>query len=539
MATRAKALRMFSKNVLNLDVVGMSETAVLKDLLKKKYDIDADGNSFVSVLMSAANSDGSSNIVLVKTLPEIGSEELIYVVDSNPIGIYTYDDGEWVSHGGEDMLFNTTYSDLVSLVGSEALIPGAQYRITDFVTKINGTYDISTVVGSTAYLHYAKSAEHPFDLVVTALDTSTLDEHAVATCHSGDLYFADNELEQWDIKYTIENNPLKYSWADTTNGKGVITYMKDEFGNEAHYDFKNVMFLRYAIVAASVAGDGGLAYHAETQPNRYGSPYHINTALESYGQTGEYVNPLQPYYDFAVGSQILGAIQFPSVDETYLSTFGADWYYTFDYYDGVHSDASLNLKPDVPCVRNKLDYDSDVFSTLLVQRYDIRGLGGTVFEMNNVYDSSQIINGNEFGISCYFCTFGNNCSGNKLSDYCYGNTFGDSCYHNTFAALCDSNMFGGGCHSNKFDTYCHHNAFLRGCLDNTFGANCQNNIFGSDCYSTVNMHGNFDNEFTDQCVSITLLPEVHGEDITWSASHRYVGYDSNRVLQIWNPADRS
>lgn len=56
MATRAKALRMFSKNVLNLDVVGMSETAVLKDLLKKKYDIDADGNSFVSVLMNAAES---------------------------------------------------------------------------------------------------------------------------------------------------------------------------------------------------------------------------------------------------------------------------------------------------------------------------------------------------------------------------------------------------------------------------------------------------------------------------------------------------
>lgn len=58
MATRAKALKKFAKNVLHHDLTGMSETAVLKDLLKQEFNIDAVGNSVVSVLMNAAGNDG-------------------------------------------------------------------------------------------------------------------------------------------------------------------------------------------------------------------------------------------------------------------------------------------------------------------------------------------------------------------------------------------------------------------------------------------------------------------------------------------------
>lgn len=58
MATRAKALKKFAKNVLHHDLTGMSETAVLKDLLKQEFNIDAVGNSVVSVLMNAVSNDG-------------------------------------------------------------------------------------------------------------------------------------------------------------------------------------------------------------------------------------------------------------------------------------------------------------------------------------------------------------------------------------------------------------------------------------------------------------------------------------------------
>ena len=43
----------------------------------------------------------------------------------------------------------------------------------------------------------------------------------------GDTYFANSDVDKWEVKYDFENN--------------VITYMKDEYGNEAPYDFKNII----------------------------------------------------------------------------------------------------------------------------------------------------------------------------------------------------------------------------------------------------------------------------------------------------------
>ena len=70
-------------------------------------------------------------------------------------------------------------------------------------------------------------------------------------------------LESWEIKYCLDNDKTRFKFADTENGKGIIYYMKDEFGNEAPYDFKNVLFKRYLITsspgATSLEGMYGLA----------------------------------------------------------------------------------------------------------------------------------------------------------------------------------------------------------------------------------------------------------------------------------------
>ena len=120
------------------------------------------------------------------------------------------------------------------------------------------------MAGSAAYVHYAKSAEHPFDIIVQELINNKLSENASAIQHAGDTYFANSSLTVWQLKYTVENNPLLYSWADTTNGKGVIYYMKDEFGNECHYDFKNIQYLAYAITYTDAQYEDDLCYDAST-----------------------------------------------------------------------------------------------------------------------------------------------------------------------------------------------------------------------------------------------------------------------------------
>ena len=47
-------------------------------------------------------------------------------------------------------------------------------------------------------------------------------------------------IPAWELKYSLDNDTTKYAWADEINGKGVIYWLKDEYGNECPYDFKNI-----------------------------------------------------------------------------------------------------------------------------------------------------------------------------------------------------------------------------------------------------------------------------------------------------------
>ena len=134
----------------------------------------------------------------------------------------------------EDMkkVVNTTYSELKALRDAGGLTPCLEYRITDYVT--------TTAQAGT------RSAGHLFDIMVEADSNHTLNETAKACLHVGDTYFTSENVSSWDIKYCLDNDTERFSWADATNGKGVVWYMKDEFGNECCYDFKNIQFERNA-----------------------------------------------------------------------------------------------------------------------------------------------------------------------------------------------------------------------------------------------------------------------------------------------------
>ena len=170
-----------------------------------------------------------------------------------------------------------TYAALKTLRDGGNLVPGMQYRITDYETIITGSYDLS-VLGAQGYLHNAGVPDsHPFDLIVIADDESHLNENARAALHSGDTYFANTKIGGWKLKYSLDNDTTKYAWANTS-GKGVIWWMEDEWNNRAGYDFKNIKFLRYALKLADAQNnytptDTGLVYDASTQPNRYGGMY--------------------------------------------------------------------------------------------------------------------------------------------------------------------------------------------------------------------------------------------------------------------------
>ena len=98
-----------------------------------------------------------------------------------------------------DLLMPTTYAELKALRDAGELIPGMMYRITDFVT---GSTQANT-----------RSAEHPFDIIVLALNESTLSEDAYAIRHEGDTYFSNCNLAAWKLRYNFDNDTNKYKWA--------------------------------------------------------------------------------------------------------------------------------------------------------------------------------------------------------------------------------------------------------------------------------------------------------------------------------------
>lgn len=131
--------------------------------------------------------------------------------------------------GGSSDPVAITYNELKTLRDGGGLTVGGKYRITDYVA--------TTVQEGT------QSANHPFDIIVTATAANKLDESASAALHQGDDYFANCDLSKWRLMYSLDN---KY-WSDPDNGKGVIYRMIDEFENDAPFDFKGIQMKRYTI----------------------------------------------------------------------------------------------------------------------------------------------------------------------------------------------------------------------------------------------------------------------------------------------------
>lgn len=174
------------------------------------------------------------------------------VTDDDDFAIFTYDNA-WaksnvtLSSGGgiAETMVETTYAELKSMRDNGTLTPGMWYRITDYVCTTTQSNTIS--------------AGNKFDVIVLATGTNSLSEQARAINHTpqkGETdYFANNNLSAWQIWYCLDNDTNRFTWADSTNGKGVIYRMIDEWSNECGYDFKNIMYVRYKLIAPVYEGD--------------------------------------------------------------------------------------------------------------------------------------------------------------------------------------------------------------------------------------------------------------------------------------------
>ena len=353
------------------------------------------------------------------------------------------------------------YSDLVTLRDNGELIPGIQYRITDFVTTTTTTDTMS--------------AGHQFDIIVTASSNNTLNENAKAKLSSltgVDTYFSNCNIDSWEIKYCLDNDTNRFEWADATNGKGVIYYMKDNGGNEACYDFKNIMFKN-----PSNADDTTWYF---TFTNTDGSDASLLVDSCYGNKIGGYYSGLQLKLNNIIFNCINGST--PSI---YDIVFG------YNCYDIIFGD---------DCYSNT--FGNNCYSNTFGDRCQCNIFGDSCQFNTFGYQCSD----NTFGEGCQYNTFGNNCRNNTFGNILQNNTFGYSCYGNTFGNSCQRNTFGNDCSYNTFEGYCQYN---------TFGNSCQVNTFGNSCYkitfSTISGDANcyFMNiNFESGCMLITMTEDT-------------------------------
>lgn len=413
------------------------------------------------------------------------------------------------------IMTEVTYDELRLKYVNGELKPGMYYRITDYVTYVNENGGI-------------KSAKHPFDIIVFALSETELSEDAKAISHLGETYFKHtlsptiDNCTLWTLKYTIINDSTKYDWCYAPvrpteyDSKGVIYYMKDENGNEAPYDFKNIMFKRKKIESVdntfkddvSLTISKSLIFSNEYKIDEVGNPNMLAAVGFDEYSDDQGVNVNVPY-----GSQ------FVDDDD---AEYGTEWYYTFSGI--LITDYSVDVNTSTITVNDYQIYDvSNSQQGYLLHRVGVPTVIAKEICANNVIkeciryntlDSSYTLPGNVFiGIpnavieitdpqnpslrneSWLFNKGFTNIVANSIGFDSQFNTFVGSTEYNSLGEGCSYNVFGTDSSANKLMAYCSLNVLSNSCYNNTLGNNSSSESFGEECVDNVLGNYNTGNVF--------------------------------------------
>lgn len=330
------------------------------------------------------------------------------------------------------------HDDLVTMASRNQLIPGLQYRITDYVCLTNEKDD------------EISSASHEFDIIVTADSTNKLNEVARAirsdydeefpdavTDSNGNTtaYFANSKLEAWKIWYCIDNDTDRFPWARVGNdiigtGRGVIYRMIDEYGNDCNYDFKNIMFKRYrASIEDSNMPNGWL---------RIGN----NDADGQYVGADGTLDQITSTFEIKVTNKD---------DYKYVYTFS-----TIPTDNQQVQDASVIQGTNVYCWDNKITGNADDYGILGKHVfycdsqyhtynnhiiYGSKNTFGPGFNCNTNFAGSFYVTGNavnnlNVGVGSYFYWIGNNTSNCSIGNCSTSSVIGPNCAYITIDNGC-------------------------------------------------------------------------------------------------------
>lgn len=399
-----------------------------------------------------------------------------------------------------DVFCNHTY-DISPVTGDEVPVlfktDGEEYSIDepDYDDRFyyEGTYDLDgDEYDMWGKYEYDQDNEKWVFLQQYALTPIVVEDGELIVSPIPETKIVPVNMNAWELKYCLDNDKKLFDWAET-DGKGVIYYLKDEFGNEAPYDFKNVLFRRKNITRVS---SNDLSIFTQGENSHLG-------LLSNYGIT--------------------------CGDNNY-------YYYTFDTPFNAGNDSSLfgdsaynTIKPYIlegQRLINNIVLGIANNNTIGSNCYDLT-LWGTVGENNLTYNCSNLL---VVGLSQTIMTYVRSTTFFSLGS----TTFGSGCFDNIGSMLTNSEI-GDGCNNNNFGTGNMGIKMGNGCTNNTFGTFNYNNTFKSGV-ANCNL-GNYVSycEFGIAAVDITLPnyvryckfePDIHKIKFTTSggSTSRYIQY---------------
>ena len=307
----------------------------------------------------------------------------------------------------------------------------------------------------------------------------------------------------------------------TEAGKGTITWMKDEWGNIAGYDFKNIQQKRWK----------------------------VTDELNRSSLNGKYLGVLN---NLPVKLSI-------EDEEDFIWAY---LYSVYDYDGGTQDTTDHSISGRVHDMDTNFTVSNNnafVWSSIDYNAYDCKFSGNVQNNSFSGYVDSCSFSGNVG--SCSFSGGVSNCS---FSGSVFQNSFSGNVVQNSFSGDVQNNSFSGYVHNNSFSGDVWNNSFSGGVSNCSFSGNVYQNSFSGDVYrnsfsGSVNRNsfsGNLQNSMiTGQLSNLQIqassgasgtinglytLGKIDSKTITVTTNAAYPTYAAMTTagqLKTWNPAD--
>ena len=312
-------------------------------------------------------------------------------------------------------------------------------------------------------------------------------------------------MNAWELKYCLDNDNSRFVWADITEtGRGVIYYMKDEYGNECPYDFKNIMFERIK----NGISDTRLLYgdrYIHSVANSI-----VWSHESSFGPSNE-ESDLKYFYTFS---------NYNSDDETVTDLTVSP----FTLLEGESGLGAYGSKEILKTENNKIEKTTVSTTTDSNVAEKVQSLNDIVFVLHSSIMVS-VIPKNNFWIKLFRNNIiKENCSGITIYDFAIDNTIDYGNSNIVIGFFSNNNKLGVG----------NENIGIFGSDNNTIDGSCIEVFINTHTYDAgtdgtkLNLINNI--KFMNNCNNITLYEEnsVNFKNVTILAnSHDYWGIPMN------------